>query len=290
MRTAVRCFLVMLVVAPPAAAQFPGPDQIVPVVAHTAGAGSPPTYWISDVVIRNLEDVQVTVGAVYFPANRANTWDGSFPVTFTLEPNQTLLVEDVLGTWFGITGNEKGILFISASDDHFPSNPAEARLLVTSRTYNTGDPRGTYGQTIAPNMLYWNGGPEPSQITGIRHGGRYRSNLGIVNISFDEITVHMIFYAADGTPVASASRTIPPASMRQWSLSSLGVPESDGAMSADLWLDPADVTPDPCTADQVTYFVAYLSKVDGNPEGTGDAEFIYATPRQFPPAGMDCPE
>lgn len=274
----------------PAAAQLPGPDQLVPVVAHTAGAGNPPTYWLSDVVIRNLEEVPVTVGAVYLPSDRSNTWDGTFPVTLTLQPNETLLVEDVLGTWFGVSGNEKGFLFISASDEHFPENPAEARLLVTSRTYNTGDPRGTYGQTIAPNLFYWNGGSDLSQLTGIRHGGRYRSNLGVVNISFDEITVHMIFYDEDGIPLASTSRAIPAGSMKQWSLSSLGVPQRDGPISADLWLDPADVTPDPCNADQVTYFVAYVSKVDGNPDGTGDAEFIYATPREFPPAGMDCPE
>ncbi len=25
-------------------------------------------------------------------------------------------------------------------------------------------------------------------------------------------------------------------------------------------------------------FIAYVSKVDGNPDGTGDAEFIYAAP------------
>ena len=32
------------------------------------------------------------------------------------------------------------------------------------------------------------------------------------------------------------------------------------------------------TEDDIVAFVAYATKVDGNPEGSGDGEFIYATP------------
>jgi len=38
------------------------------------------------------------------------------------------------------------------------------------------------------------------------------------------------------------------------------------------------VFPDPCATQFPNMFIAYVSKVDGNPDGTGDAEFIYAAP------------
>ena len=51
-------------------------------------------------------------------------------------------------------------------------------------------------------------------------------------------------------------------------------------MTVELWLDPADIPGDPCTVDEddLVIFVAYATKVDGNPDGSGDGEFIYATP------------
>jgi hypothetical protein len=47
-----------------------------------------------------------------------------------------------------------------------------------------------------------------------------------------------------------------------------------------LIADQADVLPDPCATQFPNMFIAYVSKVDGNPQGTGDAEFIYAAPTE----------
>lgn len=59
-----------------------------------------------------------------------------------------------------------------------------------------------------------------------------------------------------------------------------------GPLTVELWLDPASQTPDPCNVDFPNMFVGYVSKVDGNPDGTGDGEFIYAAPTDE----LDCPD
>jgi len=69
--------------------------------------------------------------------------------------------------------------------------------------------------------------------------------------------------------------------MNQWSFRNLGVPRViEGPLTVELSLDPEDIAGDPCQIEEDDYvmFVAYATKVDGNPAGSGDGEFIYATP------------
>lgn len=285
------------------AGQYMGDDHLVPVVARTQGGGQPPTYWVTDVVIHNVNPYPKTIGLAFFPFDQANDFDCTngcdYPVILSLEARETWLVEDVLGTLFQATGNTKGALLVSASAEDFPENrPPSGMLnliLVTTRTYNTGDPAGTYGQTIAPNMMVLNGSgeqggvPMASYITGARHGGRYRSNLGIVSIADEEVRVHFQVRDPQGSPFVGGYKDIPKLSGGQWSFSDLGVPQSELAYSVELWLDQSDVTPNPCQSDWTNYFAAYVSKVDGNPDGTGDAEFIWAVPTEMPPVGFICP-
>ncbi len=281
---------VVLLVAAPASAQEKGDSFIVPVVAHTSGAGVPPTRWISDLVLHNMEDSKVTVGMIYLPFEHANDWDGTFPVTLDLSGRETLLIEDILGTLFHKTSNTKGLLFISCDPEYFPANPGGANLLLTSRTYNTGSPTGTYGQTVPSNTLLWNGSATPSYIAGARNDDRFRSSLGIVNVSLHPVTIHYRILDDRGNVLEQSSVDIPAASGWQRLFSNLGLGKVTGPMTLELWLDPADVTPNPCDTEDVSYFWAYVSKVDGNPDGTGDAEFLPAVPTELPPAGFSCDE
>ncbi|BCW93826.1 MAG: hypothetical protein KatS3mg007_1720 [Thermoanaerobaculum sp.] len=262
---------------------------LVPVVARLGGI--PPTFWKSDVVIHNPRDFSFKVAVAYFPFDRANQLPspGEFPVVLDLAAGETKLLEDVLGNYFGITGSSKGALFFTSDPLNVPSNPEQAWFLVTTRTYNAADPKGTYGQTIAPNTMMFNGSATSSYAVGARYGGRYRSNLGIVNASREQIRVHFRIRNAAGQDIKQGYKDLPAFSGGQWSFGDLGVPQSNDAPTVMLYMDPASVTPNPCTADHVNYFLGYVSKVDGNPEGTGDAEFIWATPTEVPPAGFNCP-
>jgi hypothetical protein len=256
--------------------------QVIPVVAHTSGLGSPPTYWVSDVTVHNPTDATITIGLAFLPENTANPLPASFPVTRQLAAHESVLFENVLGTTFGYTGNIKGILAVFANQDFFPSNPHDTVILVTSRTYNTGAAAGTYGQTIAPANELQNYTTAPALITGVRHDDHYRSNMGIANLSANSITVHWTVRTADAHVVKSGAKTIPGFSMGQWTFASLGIAKQSGVLTVEMTLDAGDVSADPCSEDIPPSFVGYVSKVDGNPDGTGDGEHIYAVPSAYP--------
>ena len=272
----------------PGAAQMVNETQFFPVVAHTSGAGDPPTSWRSDLTVHNVMDAELTVGIMYFRSGQIPEWDGTYAVTLTLQARETRTVEDLVATLFGITANSKGSLLLECDDSIFPSNPDGSVMLVTTRTYNVGSEVGTFG-TAVPTVqfadAFLNGGQSVSLITGVSNDEDFRSNLGIVNFSFAEvpITVHYRFLDEDGTVIASGSKDLDPFDMNQWSFRKLGVPSViEGPLTVELWLDPEDIAGDLCEIDEDDFviFVAYATKVDGNPTGSGDGVFIYATPRE----------
>jgi hypothetical protein len=282
------CLVMALVVgfATTSLAQLVNETQFFPVVAHTAGAGDPPTSWRTDLTVHNVMDGELTVGIMYFESGNIVEWDGEYDVTLTLPARGTRTVEDVVATLFGITSNSKGSLLLECDDSIFPQNPQSPRMLAHTRTYNVGSEIGTFGTSVATMQFtdaFINVGQSISVITGVRNDSDYRSNLGIVNFSFTVvgITVHYRFLDEDGAIVASGSRDLDPFDMNQWSFRNLGVPRVvEGPLTVELWLDPEDIPGDPCQLeeDDLVIFVAYATKVDGNPTGSGDGEFIYATP------------
>ena len=282
------CLLTVLFfgIVAPGAAQMVNETQFFPVVAHTAGAGDPPTSWRTDLTVHNPMDAQLTVGIMFFRSGQIAEWDGTYTVTLTLDARETRTVEDVVATLFGITANSKGSLLLECDDSIFPSNPDGAVMLATTRTYNVGSEIGTFGTAVPTAQFsdaFLNGGQSISLITGVNNDEDFRSNLGIVNFSFAEvpITVHYRFLDEDGTEVASGSKNLDAFDMNQWSFKKLGVPAViEGPLTVELWLDPEDIPGDLCEIDEDDFviFLAYATKVDGNPSGSGDGVFIYATP------------
>ncbi len=278
--------VVALTVATTGATQLVNETQLFPVVAHTAGAGDPPTSWRTDLTVHNVMDAELTVGVMYFESGNVVEWDGEYDVTLTLQARETQTVEDVVATLFGITANSKGSLLLECDNSIFPSNPEDSRMLAHTRTYNVGSEVGTFGTSVATVQFddaFINVGQSISVITGVRNDSDYRSNLGIVNMSFAEagITVHYRVLDEDGVIVAGGTKDLDPFDMNQWSFRNLGVPRVvEGPLTVELWLDPEDIPGDPCQLeeDDLVIFVAYATKVDGNPTGSGDGEFIYATP------------
>jgi hypothetical protein len=233
--------------------------------------------------VYNATDETLTVGTQFLPADQANLFDPSFPDRFILGPYQTRVFVDVLHELFGYDSELKGSLLFTADSSLIAGNPDGAKILAATRIYNTGDPAGTYGQTVPALSLTINAAGTPSVATGVRHDSRYRSNLGIASLTLiSDITVHYRVRTEDGSVLREGTRQLQPSSMSQWSFQQLGVPVTDGPLTVELWLDPSDVLPDPCATNFPNMFIAYVSKVDG---GTGDAEFIYAAPTE----PYDCP-
>ena len=270
--TSVSICLAILLATAPAAAQEIESTQLFPVVARTAGVGD--SQWVSDLTVNNLLGEPVTVGIQFFPENQENTFDPSFPDRFQLGPRETRVIEDVLATVFDYTTNIKGALVITVEADFIPGNPEEAIIAAITRTYNTADPAGTYGQTV-PSLEVFSVNTSPLIATGARNDATFRSNVGMVNLSvFSEVRVHYRVLAPDGGQLAVGVKTLPKVTIRQWSFEQLGIGTVDGAMTVELWLDEDSVSEDPC-ADFANELMGYVSKVDN---GTGDAEFIYAAP------------
>ena len=277
--------LVGLCAALPAAAQQVSDFQFFPIVARTAGVGG--TQWVSDLTIYNPHDHELTVGLQFFPADQANVFNPLFPVRVTLDARETVILEDVLHGLFHYATDVKGGLLTSSDHDLILANPEDDDFAAVTRTYNVGNPLGTFGQTVPALDSTYNAAWWPSIATGARNDDAFRSNLGIVSLSlFEEIQVHYRILAADGSTLVEGVKTIPTASVRQWSFAQLGVGRVAGPLTVELWLDPDSLTPDPCNVDFPNMFVGYVSKVDGNPDGTGDGEFIYATPTEE----LDCPD
>jgi hypothetical protein len=274
--------------------------QFIPVVVKAGGLNG--TFWQSDLSISNLSGYTVTVGAKYFPSDVANTFNGTFPKSVSIASGQTLLVEDVLGSWFPSAGQGKGFLILA---DMTPvncnvSSPPmswSGLLAVNSRTYNTGDPKGTFSTAADPNLTGMNFTTFPSVITGIRHTGTtapgFRTNLSVANFSTTRIRVLIRIYNASGALVATESlQTIEALSFRQWSLPDFGVTNlGAGAGRIEVRLDPTLVADlctsvletfctNPCDPNKcptkyamlnVSTFFAYGSAIDN---GTGDGVLL----------------
>jgi len=271
-------------VVAPGAAQVVDETQIFPVVAHTEGAGDPPTSWRSDLTVHNVMDSELTVGVFFLPFNQGNDPEEGEMEELILDPRETLTIEDVIVNLFGITEDTSGALLLQCDAETFPSNPEDAAMLATTRTYTVGSAIGTFGtavQSVPFSGRILNAGQSISLITGARNDSDYRSNLGIVNISFSgaPITVHYRFLDEKGSVIASGSKDLLEYTGGQWSFKRLGVPRViEGPLTVELWLDPDDIAGNPCELDEddLNLFVAYATKVDGNPTGSGDGEFIYA--------------
>ena len=263
----------------PVAAQEIAHTQFFPILARTAGVGG--TQWVTDLSIHNLSDTELVVGVQFLEADTANIFNPSFPDRFSLAARETRLVEDALSQLFGYEEDIKGALVVTVSNTLLGAgvNPEGVEILATTRTYNTGDPAGTYGQTVPALSKAINAAATKSVVTGVVNSQRFRSNLGAMNMTFiDDLRIMYRVLDSSGAVVAEGQKTLQPASVSQWSLQRLGVPKLDEALTIEIWMHPDDVDPDPCSLNFPSMFIAYVSKVDGNPDGTGGAEFIYAAP------------
>ncbi len=271
-RQLVLATLTIILLATPVFAQEVLDTQFFPVVAR--GAGLAGTMWVTDLVLFNPMDVPINIGVQFFPADQNNQFNPFFPDQFELGPGETAIAEDVLHLVFEYDEAIKGSLAVVADPNYLLGNPEGTVICAVTRTYNVGSAEGTFGQTVPSLIVNTNVGWASSFITGARHDGEFRSNLGIANSSpMSSIKVYFRIKDQDGIELAEGSKTIKIMSMNQWSFQQLGVDEVNGPLSVELWLDPSNMSEDPCEDAIPNAFLAYVSKVDN---GTGDAEFLSA--------------
>ena len=188
--------LVVALATPAAVAQ----TFYVPAAAHNTGVGG--AQWRTD-----LEAKASAAGPAAFRVDllRSNQ-DNSAPDhrSFTLDPGVALRADDLLGSSFGYTGS--GALRVEVTS---------GAVLLSSRTYND-DPAGTYGQFVPafPDSAALLSG-QTAALIQLTANARYRTNLGLLNLTAAPLTLEARLHRADATLLGTLRYELAPFEHRQ---------------------------------------------------------------------------
>jgi len=172
----------------------------------------------------------------------------------TLEQPVTVLT-DVVGSTFGTEG---------VGSIHYL---ADGPVVITSRTWTTADPSGSYGQTIPGVPLADAAVPDSGQAGALRmfvdQVAGFRTNLGVTNVSGVATTVAVDIFTAGGEPAPGASSftlDLPPYGMTQVNgvLERLGPGDRHGLIvRVGVISDEGAVTAYTSTVDNTTNDASY---------------------------------
>jgi hypothetical protein len=135
--------------------------------------------WRTDIRIFNSGSTTQTVTMTFFPLSGAN----ALTATAVVEPGEVEALEGVLRSVFGVE-NTGGTVHVTTAQ---PSS-----LVVTARTYNLTS-HGTFGQFV-PAVTAADGvgaGERSLEILQVESSARYRTNLGVSEITGKPVTVQV---------------------------------------------------------------------------------------------------
>jgi hypothetical protein len=233
-----------------------GNALVIPVVAHAAGAQG--TTWKTDLQIHNGSAASASYTLKLIKSNATN--DTPPEVTFSISPGGNLIFRDVLNNASlpAFMGYTRGSLLLEYTGGVPPA--------VSSRVYNDQGALGTYGQFVpaitVDGRTRGTAGNIPSILFGLAKTDRYRSNVGLVNVTAFWNELRITLYDGSGNPAGGTlAYTLAPYNMIQLDdiLATAGGGSTLPAFSARV------------ESVSVKDFVAYASIVDNR---TGDASFI----------------
>jgi hypothetical protein len=136
--------------------------------------------WRSDVRLYNAESTAQTATLTFYPSLDPAS---SKSIQVTLDPGEIEALDDVLDASFGVTNGGGAIHVRTAS---------AAKVIASARTYNKTS-NGTYGQFL-PAFREDDGigeGDPPLQILQLEQSKRYRTNIGLFEMSGKAATVEI---------------------------------------------------------------------------------------------------
>jgi hypothetical protein len=161
-------------------------DYAVIGVAHSPGAGG--AVWRSSLGLTNLSGAPGRVRLTY----RAG--GGSWSTDLDLADGESVLTDDVVGAFPGVPDRSAGYLQIGS----------DVPLTVGGRTANQA-PAGGFGQVlpvVTPAETFENSvSVAPVVLSPLRGGERFRSNIGLVNLSGRHCDARVEIFDAGGTPI-----------------------------------------------------------------------------------------
>lgn len=225
----------------------PASGRVVPAVANIPGAGG--TSWTSDLVL-SAPDGDAIAATLLF--RRAGA--GSLTREVVVPGGGTILVDDVVGGLFAAEG--AGSLEIEA----------ETALVVSSRTATTESGGGTFGQGIpalpAERAVVAGG---TVRLGGLVNDGRFRTNLGLVNLATTPAELQIDIRSADGDRLARWTETLPAHGWRQLNRVLDGV----GAGSVE---EASAVVRHRSLSGRALVYASVVDEVTGDPAFVGPTE------------------
>jgi hypothetical protein len=232
-----------LVATRPASQQF-----LIPAAGAQAGSGG--TFFRSDITIINYRDADQRVRFQWLPQEVSGA--GGVAVETIIAAHSGIASEDFVTTIMQRSG--LGAILVTAIDATGALDP-RAQLAGTSRIWTPQPSSGGTTSQSLPLVATSDINSSVVAILGARRDARYRTNVGIVNVSSDVQTFQVVVFGSFGTETRQID--VQPLSMVLFAVT--------GAASAlPLQIQVQNVS----TVSRSSNFVAYASSVDNV---TGDA-------------------
>lgn len=231
---------VVLVVAPVAAVAMNADDELwIPAAAR--GLGTDGAFWVTDLVLMNPGDEDLTVELTWLVRGIDNS--ETEPVEVELAAGQTLVLADVVLSLFG-EEEAGGAIHIEVAEegDEDEGDEDDPVLVASARIYALGDDGETYGQgfeglTSAAAIEADDEEPEDgaTHAVGIIVGDSFRSNWYGLNLTEDDdeepeaAEVRVELLDGDGEVIASDTYMMPPMAPILRPVAELGVADVEGA-------------------------------------------------------------
>jgi len=118
------------------------------------------------------------------------------PLTMTVQPGEVKPLDNVLPSLWQLTNTGGAVI---------ATTPADSQLVFTARTFSRNDTGGTFGQFI-PGVTANDAvglGDQPLNVVQLEQSPSFRSNLGLVEVTGNEVTVEIKGYSPDSKVVAT---------------------------------------------------------------------------------------
>ena len=224
---------------------------LIPAAGSVQGGNG--TFFKTDLTLTNFRDVDQKVALQWMPrAVSGNT----FPPAFMTIPRLTSIVsEDFVGQELRQAGLGSILITAIRSDD---TDDTAGLLHSTARiwTFQPGS-AGTVSQTF-PTIAFPDITTNRLTILGQRQDGRYRANVGVVNLDPEAIQNFEILVSNRTDLLAEMNIELPPMSMQQVAL--------PASINSDFLR--IKVIPRPANPARMPFYTAYGASVDNV---TGDS-------------------
>jgi uncharacterized repeat protein (TIGR01451 family) len=275
----------------PSPKSTPPPDaMIIPAVANAAGLNA---VFQSDVRVSNTSPRLIKYQLTFVPTGEAGIANGK-RTTFSVEPGQTIALDDVLETWFGAANtNAVGSLEIRPLTETATSTSSSAIgalanivSFASSRTFNI-TPNGTFGQYI-PAVPYANFlGKSATQafsdilsLQQISQSAKFRTNLGFVEGSGENVDLLVKVFGANGSLLGSFPVKLNGGQHTQLNLNNQGFNVEDGRIEVQVTSGNGKITAYASVLDNATSDAVLVTPVTIS--SSGNTKWVVPGVADFP--------